>query len=464
MKTNLLKPIVLTAVLAGVLFAEEAPYLAPAASPSEGEVSENSVATSYERVSLSAAYEMALNNDENVKSVMYEAEAAKERRKQATAALLPSIDAQVVYNGEKYDKKYATGKPQKMDETFTRYGVTLNQQVFRPELWIARSQESLREDAYAINYDISKQELAKKVSEAYFNLAYANANLDLAKSYELATKARYDQLDRSLQMGIANKMDALEAKVRHDEAILGVNKALRQIEISRLALAKYVGHEVEVDNNTLSLATEYFENLDLSIYDNYLANLEYKQSELSSQIAQKEKTKRAWAFGPSVDFSVSLSNYDYKDDVRFGDEDNKVETMVRFTLPLWRSGANYERLQEGELLKMASLSRQLDTQRKVSIDQKNGVASFNNFLQEAKIMRDSLEHAQIYQHATERGYEEGLRSLIELLDAKARVFRTQIDALKASYQLVLSYLELEFLIGNISSDTIKTLEGSFFNR
>lgn len=56
-------------------------------------------------VSLSKAYEMALENDKIVKSTMYENLAAKERTWQATATLLPSIEATYVYNGEKYNKQ-----------------------------------------------------------------------------------------------------------------------------------------------------------------------------------------------------------------------------------------------------------------------------------------------------------------------------------------------------------------------
>ena len=127
-------------------------------------------------VSLSKAYEMALENDKIVKSTMYENLAAKERTWQATATLLPSIEATYVYNGEKYNKQYP-GIKDKMDETYQRYGVTLNQQIFRPDLWYGRAQDSLREDGYDLIYEQAKQDLANRVAMAYFELAYANKSL-----------------------------------------------------------------------------------------------------------------------------------------------------------------------------------------------------------------------------------------------------------------------------------------------
>ncbi len=164
---------------------------------------------------------------------------------------------------------------------------------------------------------------------------------------------------------------------------------------------------------------------------------------------------------PTVDFSVGFSNSDYKDDARFGDEDNKVETMIRFTMPLFKSGLTIERIQEGELLKMSSMSKQLDMQKKVAIEQKQAISDFRNYLQEANIVRNSLEHARVYEQAIERGYEEGLKNIVDLLDARARVYKTKADALNAGYQLILGYLNLEYLIGNISIDTIRNLERAF---
>ncbi|EAK9873435.1 TolC family protein [Campylobacter fetus] len=412
-------------------------------------------------ISLSTAYELALSNDEEVKASMYENLASSERRKQATSAMLPSIDAQILYNGERYDKSSGRSGKQRMDETFTKYGVNLTQPLFRPELWYQRKQEVLRESGYSIMYDGSKQGLARKVAEAYFKLAYANESLKLAKSYESANKAKYDQMQKSLDMGLANKMDTLEAKVRYDEAILDVNKALRQIEVAKLSLAKYVGEEVGVKNSFENMDLSFFSNLNLSPYENIFANLDYKQSEISTQIATEEKNKRMTGVLPTIDFSVGFSNSDYKDDARFGDEDNKVETMIRFTMPLFKSGLTIERIQEGELLKMSSMSKQLDMQKKVAIEQKQAISDFRNYLQEANIVRNSLEHARVYEQAIERGYEEGLKNIVDLLDARARVYKTKADALNAGYQLILGYLNLEYLIGNISIDTIRNLERAF---
>lgn len=414
-------------------------------------------------VSLSKAYEMALENDKIVKSTMYENLAAKERTWQATATLLPSIEATYVYNGEKYNKQYP-GTKDKMDETYQRYGVTLNQQVFRPDLWYGRAQDSLREDGYDLIYEQAKQDLANRVAMAYFELAYANKSLELAAILENTNRLKFDQLSKRLELGLANKMDTLEANVRYDQALLGVSRAQRRIEVAKLALAKLTGQEIGTYDDFENLQLDFFESVDTSKYENVFANHEYQQSQIASKIAIYEKNKRIAAFLPTADFSLSYSNYDYKEKVRFGDEKNKVETMFRVSMPIFKSGLTYARMQEGEYLKMSSLTKELDTQRKVEIDQKTAVSDFRNYLSEAKIMRNSVQTAKLYQISVERGYNEGLRDVIALFDARARVHQTMLDSLEASHKLVLAYIKLEYLIGAISPQTIQNLQSVFVKK
>lgn len=113
---------------------------------------------------------------------------------------------------------------------------------------------------------------------------------------------------------------------------------------------------------------------------------------------------------------------------------------------------------------MSSLTKELDTQRKVEIDQKTAISDFRNYLSEAKIMRNSVQTAKLYQISVERGYNEGLRDVIALFDARARVHQTMLDSLEASHKLVLAYIKLEYLIGAISPQTIQNLQSVFVKK
>lgn len=409
-------------------------------------------------VTLWQAYELALQNDSDLQSAMFENLATKERLNQTFSYFLPNVTLDAAFNGERY-KKGKTRK--KLDESFFKYGVNLQQPIFKMPIWYQHSQQKLVSKQSDIIFENKKQQLAKKVAQAYFNYSYAKESLNLALSYEDANKARYKQMEELLNLGLSNKMDALESKVRYDESMLEVNKAQRQIELARLELFKLVGEEIQTKNSFSNLKLEFFENINTAKFTNISENLDYKQNIIMQEIAQKEYKKRKSEFLPTLDLSLGYYNYDYIDKNNFGDEKNKFETMLSFKIPIFSGGATSSRVQEAKLLNLSAAQKLSDIQKQVEIYQKQMLSDFQNYIFEYKITQNSLNHAKIYAQSIQRGYEEKLKDLVDLLDAKSRVFKAQNEALQSSYKLIMSYLELNYLIGNISLDMMMNLQKAF---
>ncbi|WP_169942962.1 TolC family protein [Campylobacter sp. RM15925] len=409
-----------------------------------------------ESISLSQAYHMALENDQEYRYYIYTNLATAEKYKQSVSQLFPTVSADASYRGDKYDRY-----KKEVDESYRSYGVTLRQQIFQPSLYYQKDQEALRKEESRLNLELNRQELAKRVAKAYFDLVYTSENLKLAQSYNEANKARLEQMEKSLSLGLTNKMDMLESKVRYDESILGVSKAQRDIDIARIALNKLIGKDVEVKNHLANLDINFFKNIAVAKFNDTNKNIQYQQSLIGTQIAEKEYSKRKSEHLPTVDFSIGYSKNDYIDNKNFGDKENRVETMIRLSIPIFSSGLTTYRAQEAELLRQASIARQNDIQKSVDISQRQKISDFQNYIQEYDIVLQSLENAKIYELSIERGYQEGLKNIVDLLDAKARVHKIRNDALTTAYNVVSSYLELEGLVNNITSESMNNLENAF---
>ena len=310
-------------------------------------------------------------------------------------------------------------------------------------------------------YENTKQELAKRVVEAYFNYTFASETLALAQSYEEANRAKYNQMQKSLEFGLVNKMDMLESKVRLDEALLGVNKAKLNIEVAKLELVKLVGQEIEVKDSFSNIDTEFFKKVNLSNFSDVARNFKFQDSVLAVEISEQEYKKRKSEHLPTLDFSISYANLYYVDNDYSGDRRRKLDTMLRFTLPLYTGGATSSRVEEGKLLRLASIEQQKDIQKEIEISQKRAINNYLNYIDECELMKRSLENAELYVKSIERGYEEGLKDAVNLFDARARVFKTRNEALTASYNLVLAYLEIQWLNSNISVDMMRDLQRAF---
>ena len=56
---------------------------------------------------------------------------------------------------------------------------------------------------------------------------------------------------------------------------------------------------------------------------------------------------------------------------------------------------------------------------------------------------------------------EGLKNLVDLLDARARVHKIRNELIASARNVVLAYLELESLINDINTQSMNKLESAF---
>lgn len=405
---------------------------------------------------LSEAYSLALQNNSELKQGEYENMASSQRLRATWGALLPNISADASYVMEKYRPR---NSQERVNESYVKYGVSLNQAIFRVPMWYETGLAKLRDDSENLRFQGTKQDLAKKVTQAYFNYAYDLKSLSVAKSYEAANAARYARFEKLLNMGLSNKMDTLEAKVRLDEASLEVAKAKRKIELSKLALSRLVGQDIDVSDFG-GLDISFFKREALDKFDDVESNLDYKQSKIAREYYDKDYKKRLSEYLPSIDLNVGYYNHNYRDDRRFKDELNKIEGMIKISMPLYSGGSTKARVEEGRLMRLASAEKEADTRREIEIRQREARSDYLGYISEYEIATSSLEHANIYAKSIERGYEEGLKNLVDLLDAKARVFKANNDALAAALKLVLSYIELYSQIAQVSDDMMFRLQSA----
>lgn len=406
-------------------------------------------------LSLARAYELALQNDNDLKRSHYEAQAASSKARQSFAALLPSINAEMVYNIEKYKKNNKN-----IDETSNRYGLGLNQPLFRTDLWYDDKLSGLREYSSQLIFDATKQELAAKLSQAYFTYIFDTQALELAKSYAAAAAARFERTQKSLLMGLANKIDSLEAKLHSDQAELEVAKAKRKIEISRLALVNIIGSEDEKLPENLSIDLSFFKALDLQKFKNIEQNFDYRQSKIASEHAEGDLTKKWLSYAPTLDLHLGFYQQNYKDKKSFADEKNKFQATIRFNLPLYSGGATKASVEESQLNRLATLENESKVKKQTELKQRQARSDFLSYLAEYELSQSAIEHAQLLEHSIEQAYSHGLKSLVDLLEARAKLFKARSDALASSHKLVLAYIDLYANIAELNQDTINILQKS----
>ena len=74
-----------------------------------------------------------------------------------------------------------------------------------------------------------------------------------------------------------------------------------------------------------------------------------------------------------------------------------------------------------------------DTQRKTIAQYEELMIELNNSKENISLYREAIKSSQLYLHAVNRGYEKGLKDLIDVEDARTKLFETKFKLIDAIY-------------------------------
>ena len=175
---------------------------------------------------LAGVYELALNNDPMLAMAEASYRVGLEQRKIARAALLPQ--ANITYSDSDSYSKLEANSPSgpsssKTLRTLGRIRMAtsppLTQPLFDLNAWFTfRSGSELTKQAEA-TFKQAQQDLIVRVSQAYFTVLRAAANLSAAQAQEAALKAQLEQVQQRFDVGLVAITDVYDAQAAFDTAV-----------------------------------------------------------------------------------------------------------------------------------------------------------------------------------------------------------------------------------------------------
>ena len=180
-------------------------------------------------------YEIALENDAQLKSEVAQYKADLELKTLAKAPLLPQVrmGAARSLNDSESTRltitQFEDGQVQIDDVTngskteTNSYDISLSQTLFDLSAWFDWKAGSDRTKQAEATLAAAQQNLIVRVSEAYFGVLRAQDNLRAAKAQERALARQLEQTRQRFNVGLIAITDVYEAEARHDLAALHVS-------------------------------------------------------------------------------------------------------------------------------------------------------------------------------------------------------------------------------------------------
>lgn len=432
--------------------------------------------------SLRDIYELALENDAQLKAQAAQYRADLELENISLSALLPQLNAGYAVSERDVENISPTIIPSAdgftiIDGTTIRktdtdgWDVSLSQPLFNLSAWYNwKAGEETAKQAEA-TFAAATQNLIVRVVEAYLAVLRAQDNLRAAEAQERAFERQLEQTRQRFEVGLIAITDVYESEAARDLA-----QVTRITEENNVAVAKERLSVLTGENpGELFVLSEDFpakppQPADRAAWVDFALenNWNLKASRFAEEAARKTAKSNRLAHAPTVN-----ATYSYSDNQTTGalsqdppspfnlppNSDTQVEQwQIRVDVPLFSGGrvsANRRRAAEQYI---SARENRINLQRQTITNARSLHMTVMTNATRVKAQQQAIKSSQSALDATEAGYEVGTRNIVDVLNAQNALFSAYRDYANSRYDFILSSLRLKEAAGTLSPDDIAMLD------
>lgn len=418
-------------------------------------------------IDLTQAYQRALSYDASWQAEQTRYQIEQQNLGIAKGAIFPSIsvNASVAKQFQEVDNNNAPNLGGQNatfinDETTTKQiALTLRQPLFRMDVWQKHKQVQISTDLAQVSLDLQKQNILLNVAQSYFNVLRQDSLLALSKQEENALLKQYNMMQAKFKQGFVAKMELSEAHAQYQSATAKRVSYDVQYQLAKEKFEQLIG-EYDGDLAKLSQSFEYQAPYPAQMNEwvelAELHNLELRRSRLSSQVALQQIKIDQADYYPQIEAVATTAWVDQSPDsvINTNGRNDKIALEMNWT------AFNGTRSKITEKSRLSALAAQQDSEvvlRNIRTDVKNAylqITTAQSQLYAFKVARDS---AQLVADASQASYQEGLKTMVDVLLAQRSAFAAQQDYIHAQYDYLLNILQLKASSGQLKTQDLDEL-------
>lgn len=415
--------------------------------------------------SIMDVYRQAITNDPTFQSYQFRTLVATEGKRQALAALLPSIVATAGYVHKSQDivssdnEVYDAGSS---DYGTTTYAVTLTQPLFNWGAYVGWKQAEVVRARSELEYVLAGQELITRVADLYFQALAAGDRLEYAMVEQASVEKHFELAQSRLDMGLIPITDLHDAKARLAATEAQTIEARNRFADALQALSEITGGLVET---LVPLGPNVrFKGAEPADMDAWLrgaveGNPAIELGRKAVEVAELEVSRQNSGHYPTLNLVTSFDNEDTEDSL-FGGS-SEVETYkvgVQFSVPLYQGGEVASKVRSAR--HEVSIARQdlIRQERSVDRNTRSAFLGVDSSLKRVEALAQSVEANRLALQAKQEGFMSGLFTSLAVLDAERDLALVSIDYAQARYDYILNSLRLRQAVGALAEKDLQDLE------
>jgi outer membrane protein len=410
-------------------------------------------------MTLAEAYHAVLLNDAVYAMARASRAAGLEKLPLARGALLPNVTLTANKGRNDLDNK--------SDDFRTYYGssgysVQLVQAIWNRPAWEGYKQGELLVAISEAQFAADTQDLIVRLAQAYFDVLAA---VDVRDAQEALTTASLEQLELargSLEAGTVPVTEVDEAQSRFDLASAQVLGARNDLEVKQFALGRLVGSEtahLSSWRTRMALAPPRPQDMtqwaDAARRDNPII----RAKQVGFEYAKREISRAAGAYSPSLDLVVGRQGSRTVN--TFNGAPNNTgqnSVMLQLTLPLYSGGRASAKERESVALQDRARADLDDTTRTVVQAARQSYLGVMSGLAQLKGLESARLSSASALDGIKAGYETGIRTNVDVLNAQAQVADTRQRIARARVDTLMSLLRLKAAAGQLGEKDLLDID------
>ncbi len=422
---------------------------------------------------LMTIYHQALEADPESKAAAISVEISKEQTEEALGQMLPQISGTANWSGNSSNNPSQTqavldsnGRTSYVPNPNTSYGGTryyasLNQTLFDfSKFWSWRRANTIEEQYNSENI-AAQHALMHKVVEKYFGVLEAEDQLHFYQTEKNAMAKRLEQTQKQFAKQLVKITDVYTVEARLDQLKASEIEAETIVVTAKEALK-------ELTNTPFSELYQLRDNVNYKPLDGQLEQwVEVAKSENPTLAAQLKAIEAAHdgvtvqksKFLPDVDLQLNYydtnTGYQSAKATSSGGSISTAVAAINVTVPIFDGGVSIHQLFESEHRLELAKNENESKIRALIKETSDSFLSSNASVRRIEASQKAVLSATKSREATEKGFQKGVETVTDILNAQQEEFKAKRELSQAKYAYIKHRARFMRSVGMITEQNIE---------
>ena len=344
--------------------------------------------------------------------------------------------------------------------------LAISQPLYDKERWASYERSKSQGQMGTVQYEIAGQQLFERVIESYFEVARMENELKLAGQQTSSINVLVKQTKRLFEAGEGTITDTEEAQARLDlirvqeiELQAKHHAALRKlagrtgIAVTRIFVMR---EKIPIVN---PLPGERTLNYWLRQARDSSPLLRFRRA--SVRLAEADLKLQKAGHYPTVALTGQLAHTEKSDLNEFSQRQSTYYVGLLLDIPLYQGGAVSASVEKAHSTLYSAQSEYDAEQQRLVEDIELDYLGVVSGFEKSKALLTAVRSSQQALQSAEKGYQAGVRSTVEILDAQQRLFAAKRDLLDTKLVMLQSYINLHIHTGRMTLAVLREVQALF---